>query len=77
MKYRWVGEKYDGIRCCWHPERQILYLYKVTIFFNYENINNQLKYNIIIFHDFQKDIPGLVAHFHYPIIYFLKFHFHF
>jgi DNA ligase-1 len=21
----WMGEKYDGIRCCWHADRKILY----------------------------------------------------
>ena len=23
---RWLGEKYDGVRCCWNPEEEQLYL---------------------------------------------------
>jgi hypothetical protein len=22
---RWVGEKYDGIRCCWNPKQFVVY----------------------------------------------------
>ena len=22
---RWMGEKYDGIRCCWIPDRDLMY----------------------------------------------------
>lgn len=23
----WMGEKYDGVRCCWHPGNKLLYPY--------------------------------------------------
>ena len=26
-----MGEKYDGIRCCWNPTNHILYLYNFSI----------------------------------------------
>ena len=22
---RWIGEKYDGVRCCWNPEYESMY----------------------------------------------------
>lgn len=24
--YRWIGEKYDGVRYCWNPKQQKMYL---------------------------------------------------
>lgn len=33
--YRWMGEKYDGMRLCWHPDRKILYaVVRTPCFFN-------------------------------------------
>ena len=29
---RWVGEKYDGIRCCWNPSQRIVYLNSILSF---------------------------------------------
>lgn len=28
---RWMGEKYDGVRCCWHPLDQQLYLVNLVV----------------------------------------------
>src|SRR3978361_259858 len=33
---RWMGEKYDGIRCCWNSTHHVLYLF---IFFYIHFIN--------------------------------------
>lgn len=30
---RWIGEKYDGIRFCWHPGNQSLYHSFIIIIF--------------------------------------------
>jgi hypothetical protein len=27
IQIRWMGEKYDGVRCCWNPEVHLLYLF--------------------------------------------------
>lgn len=29
--FRWLGEKYDGVRLCWHPIQQKLYLLRFII----------------------------------------------
>ena len=35
---RWIGEKYDGVRCCWHPHYRKVY--HVTIYlFIFLNLN--------------------------------------
>ena len=37
MCHRWLGEKYDGIRCCWNPLRRrvypFLFLFTSHLFF--------------------------------------------
>ena len=32
IKNRWLGEKYDGIRVCWHPDHQKLYHFSCYLF---------------------------------------------
>lgn len=34
MHIRWLGEKYDGIRCIWNPQQQKLYLFVFSFFIN-------------------------------------------
>jgi hypothetical protein len=30
MTCRWLGEKYDGIRCCWSPDKKVMYLKEIS-----------------------------------------------
>lgn len=30
---RWIGEKYDGMRCCWNPNKRTAYL--LILFLNF------------------------------------------
>lgn len=38
--FRWIGEKYDGIRCCWNPYSQTAYLFESK-----QNKTKQIIYN--------------------------------
>lgn len=33
LLFRWLGEKYDGLRCCWNPNEKVVYL-SVFYFFS-------------------------------------------
>ena len=87
-EYRWVGEKYDGIRLCWNPITlkaypslsfsrlfYLLFFFFFTSFFSFLSLSLSLSFSLSLslFFYISKDTVGLATTSCYPLKSLLPF----